>query len=91
MQDKVVIGGDVSLVSVVDGDASLLESGKGEAEAITQYDSHSLYTGAYEFTPSSETQTIPIADLIAAEDITINPVPSNYGLITWNGSFLTVS
>ena len=24
-------------------------------------------------------------------NVTINPIPSNYGLITWNGAFITVS
>lgn len=49
------------------------------------------YQGPYEFTPSSEVQTVNIADKLATEDITINPIPSNYGLITWSGSTLTVS
>ena len=50
-----------------------------------------VYQGAYEFTPTQSTQTIEIAGKKAIEDITINPIPSNYGLITWNGSVLTVS
>ena len=49
------------------------------------------YEGEYEFTPSSETQTIDIRNRVARRNITINPVPQNYGLITWNGSVLTVS
>ena len=49
------------------------------------------YTGAYEFTPTQGTQVIEIANKKATADITINPIPSNYGLITWNGSTLTVS
>lgn len=49
------------------------------------------YTGEYIVTPSSEAQTLLTADLLMAENVTINPIPSNYGLITWNGSFLTVS
>ena len=49
------------------------------------------YEGAYEFTPSSETQTIAIKNLMATDDIIINPIPNNYGLIGWNGSFLTVT
>lgn len=51
----------------------------------------SKYTGEYEFTPSSETQEIQIEGEIATQNIIINPIPSNYGLITWNGSVLTVS
>ena len=49
------------------------------------------YEGAYEFTPTDEVQTVPIAGKTPAQDIIINPIPSNYGLITWNGSTLTVS
>ena len=49
------------------------------------------YDGAYEFTPTDETQVIPIQFKTASRDITINPIPNNYGLITWDGSTLTVS
>lgn len=49
------------------------------------------FEGAYEYTPSSEAQTIPIAQKKAVRNITINPIPQNYGLITWNGAFLHIS
>lgn len=49
------------------------------------------YHGSYEFTPSQEAQTIPIENQRAEHDIIINPIPNNYGLITWNGAVLTVS
>ena len=49
------------------------------------------YTGSYEFTPSDEVQTISIQDQMADADIIINPIPSNYGRVTWNGSVLTIS
>jgi len=49
------------------------------------------YDGDYEFTPSSQEQTVPIQGLTARRNITVNPIPSNYGLITWNGSVITVS
>lgn len=49
------------------------------------------YDGPYEFTPEETAQTINIEGLAAREDIVINPIPYNYGLITWNGSTLTVS
>ncbi len=49
------------------------------------------YTGDYEVTPSSETQTLSTNGLFMQADVIINPIPSNYGLITWNGSTLTVS
>jgi hypothetical protein len=49
------------------------------------------YDGPYEFTPTADTQTIEIEQKMATADIIINPIPSNWGLITWNGSVLTVS
>lgn len=49
------------------------------------------YSGAYEVTPSSETQVLATAGEAMDGDIIINPVPSNYGLITWDGAVLTVS
>lgn len=62
-----------------------------EADLAVEIQPFIPYTGEYEFTPSSETQTIPIYNKIASADIVINPIPSNYGLISWNGSTLTVS
>lgn len=49
------------------------------------------YSGDYRITPTTSTQVIAIAGKTATQDITIDPIPSNYGLITWNGSTITVS
>lgn len=49
------------------------------------------YHGAYEFTPTDEAQIIPTADKVLGYDILINPIPSNYGHIAWDGSIITVS
>lgn len=49
------------------------------------------YEGGYEFTPTEEQQVVPTAGKILEENIVINPIPSNYGLITYNGFKLTVS
>lgn len=49
------------------------------------------YDGEYEVTPTQETQTLYTTGRTLANDVVINPIPSNYGLITWNGSVLTVS
>lgn len=50
-----------------------------------------LYEGAYEITPNFETQILSTADKSLTENIIVYPIPSNYGLITWDGSTLTVS
>lgn len=49
------------------------------------------YEGEYRFTPSASAQTIPTAGKTLTLDIIVDPIPENYGLITWNGSSLTVS
>lgn len=49
------------------------------------------YEGEYMITPSAEEQTIAIQGKWARRDIVVQPIPSNYGLITWNGAILTVS
>ena len=49
------------------------------------------YGGSYEITPSETSQTLTTASRMLSQDITVGPIPSNYGLITWNGATLTVS
>lgn len=49
------------------------------------------YTGPYEFTPTAEEQRVRIARKQAEEDIIIHPIPRNYGLVTYNGSIITIS
>ena len=50
-----------------------------------------FYDGPYEITPGDEAQTLHMEGMRASQDVTVNPIPSNYGLITWDGSVLTVS
>ena len=49
------------------------------------------YTGSYTVTPTQSTQVLLTDDLRMTDNVTINPIPSNYGLITWNGAVLTVT
>lgn len=49
------------------------------------------YDGPYTITPTSNAQTLSVRNHVMVEDLVIEPIPSNYGLITWNGSVLTVS
>lgn len=49
------------------------------------------YRGAYEVTPSQQTQVLETAGLKMTDNVTVNPIPSNYGLIGWNGAYMTVS
>lgn len=58
---------------------------------VKEYVDTEAYIGEYEVTPSSETQTLDTTGKRMTRPVVVNPIPSNYGLITWNGSFLTVS
>lgn len=49
------------------------------------------YTGPTSVTPSAQAQTLHTKDTALLSDITIGAIPQNYGLITWDGSTLTVS
>lgn len=62
-----------------------------EADMIVERKQADPFSGEYEYTPSAETQTVEIAGLQASRNITIYPIPQNYGLITWDGATLTVS
>ena len=51
---------------------------------------HTKYDGGYEVTPSEEAQTLNTAGCVLSKDIVVDPIPLNYGRITWNGTVLTV-
>lgn len=51
----------------------------------------SPYSGTIDITPTEEAQTIPTSGYMMQTDIVVEPIPSNYGLITWDGTTLTVS
>ena len=78
---------------VLDGELSLNIPMDGEVGTVTKVVEHDLpvYTGETVVTPSTSEQVLNTADKVVTRNIVINPIPSNYGLITWNGSTLTVS
>lgn len=49
------------------------------------------YHGAVDITPTASVQVLETQGKLLADNIIIEPIPNNYGLITWNGSYLTVS
>ena len=58
---------------------------------VKEYTERPAYEGSYEVTPSAEAQVLHTNNLRMTDDVTIAPIPNNYGLITWNGSVITVS
>ena len=85
-----VITGTLSNTGSVSGS---LSSEHGVSGTITVGGSSDLpeYEGAYTITPGTEAQILDTAYKITTDQIVIEAIPNNYGLITWNGSYLTVS
>lgn len=83
MADRIVLDGEVSLNLHLDGTPEKIIK-------VTEYDLP-VYEGETEITPESQTQVLQTSNKTLTRNIVINPIPSNYGLITWNGSTLTVS
>ena len=50
-----------------------------------------IYRGATTIIPSRSKQTLNTNGCVMTQDIVVESIPSNYGLITWNGAVLTVS
>ena len=67
--------------------SSRFDAGFGSIQTIVDVDD---YQGEYVFTPSATVQTIQTQNLRLLDNITINPIPNNYGQIAWDGSILTV-
>lgn len=49
------------------------------------------YDGPYEVTPSRDTQVLPTSGKVLERNVIVKPIPQNYGLISWNGSTLSVT
>jgi hypothetical protein len=49
------------------------------------------YDGEYDITPSSAAQVFQTEGKRVLHDFVVEPIPQNYGLITYNGSTITVS
>lgn len=42
------------------------------------------YDGEYQITPSQEAQTLKTSQKLLVEDIIVNPIPKEYGKVTYN-------
>lgn len=49
------------------------------------------YHGPTEVVPGPEYQSLHTTNRILTGEIVIDPIPANYGLITYNGNIITVS
>ena len=81
-----ITDGIVSVTPTLSGNIS------ADAEVINviRYSNMDEYEGPYEVTPTEETQVLPTEARTLIENIIVNPIPSNYGRIVYNGSVITV-
>lgn len=83
---EATLSGESQISGVLQGVGSLVG-----AITVGKCSDIEVYTGSYEVTPTQSTQTLQTQDKLMNDNVQVLPIPSNYGLITWNGSVLTVS
>lgn len=88
---KVVLDGECSLETTIDGDCDLLTVIDGEAVQVIEVSRQNYYQGDYVVTPAENQQTLITSNMLMADNLIIEPIPQNYGLITWDGTTLKVS
>lgn len=85
----------VITLSVEDGETSLLSVDSADDAVLsvdgTFIDGGRYYDGEYEVTPTRSTQVLETGGFKMAQNVIVNPIPRNYGLITYDGSGLMVS
>lgn len=64
---------------------------KTEQQIAREYVERPAYEGETEITPTAQAQILRTNGKRMTADIVVNPIPNNYGLITYYGSTLTVS
>lgn len=80
-----VSGGEARLSLHEQGGASLSLSGEYVGSMPPPY------AGSYSVAPGASAQTLATEGKFMEHDVVVGAIPSNYGLITWNGSVLLVS
>lgn len=82
--------GDMVIVQTIDGSASITSAIDGDASNFFPVETTEVYTGETEITPTDETQTLYTAGLMVPANIVVKPIPSNYGKVSYNGSFIFI-
>lgn len=86
-----ILTATLSVVEGLAGDLAAVETIQASLNVPEIITPGGTYAGPYTVTPTQETQTLQTSNMMMSDDVTINPIPSNYGLITWDGATLTVS
>ena len=61
------------------------------SQTVKEYVDTDPYTGSYSVIPSREAQTLETSGKRMLRDVVVEPIPSCYGYIEWDGSVLTIS
>ena len=80
---------------VTESEGALLHVGSDDAAALSiggevYGGSVPAYEGEYIVTPSELMQTLDTSGKRLAENVIVEPIPSNYGRISYSGSVITV-
>lgn len=84
------ITGSISAVGSVTGTLSV-QAGLTGTLTVPMVAEAEYYEGDYEVTPMPVAQRLETANRLMHDDVIVGAIPSNYGLITWDGFTLTVS
>ena len=91
MPDVLVLDGEFSLILPNYVSSSLDLKMDGDVGVSVETGRLPIYDGPTEVTPSTEQQVLETNQHAMRSNIVIAPIPSNYGLVTWDGSTITVS
>ena len=84
------ITGSLSLLGDISGNVS--DPGKiSGGSKVPEKEVLPSFSGPYTVTPTQSQQVLQTEGMKMAHNVVVEPIPSCYGLITWNGSTLTVS
>lgn len=93
MGDRVVLDGELSVNLRLDGELSVNLYMDGTPDKVIRVSdfAYPIYEGITEITPSDHPQILSTTNTTVVQDIVINPIPSNYGLVSWNGLGIRIS
>lgn len=63
---------------------------RAEQVRVVEREPAPTYEGEYRVTPSEEEQVLSTRGLKMRDNVTVAPIPTNYGRIAWNGTTLIV-
>lgn len=86
--DKII--GKLTPIGQIVGNLSVVEQINGRL-SIPERITPPIYGGPVLVTPTQGQQILDTGGYYLLDNIVVEPIPQNYGLITWDGSTLTVS